>query len=159
MKVSTNPLVLHLTTDTYNWYRIAICSGYSGDCRPNKYNFFKYQIHFKRRQRPKRRERCCKFWTYSLELFKIHVPLKGAIFFSLSLILKDTSIVFPVVPLSLFLFLAFTIASKSPTDIFIANTCLYMLAFGVAWSQLTIKLIVSSGSVDLEISSKHGPIF
>jgi phosphatidylglycerophosphate synthase len=56
--------------------------------------------------------------------------------------IADTSIVFPGFPLFLFLFLAFSIASKSP-DVFLENTCLYSLTFGIVWAKFTNKLIVA----------------
>ena len=56
-------------------------------------------------------------------------------------LIKDTSIVFPVFPLFLFLFLSFSIAQKS-TFIFLENQALYVVTFGLVWAKVTIKLIV-----------------
>lgn len=56
--------------------------------------------------------------------------------------IADSSIVFPGFPLLLFLFLAFSIANKSP-DVFLENTCLYSITFGIVWAKFTNKLIVA----------------
>lgn len=45
-------------------------------------------------------------------------------------------------PILLFMFLAFSIASKSETNLYLDNTCLYTLTFGFVWVKITIKLIV-----------------
>lgn len=37
--------------------------------------------------------------------------------------------------------MAFSIANKSPT-IFLSQTCLYSLTFGIVWAKFTVKLIV-----------------
>ncbi|CAF0722032.1 unnamed protein product [Brachionus calyciflorus] len=72
----------------------------------------------------------------------------------------DSSIVFPVFPLMLFIFLGFSIANKSET-IYLDNICLYLLAFGIVWSKITIKLIIAhmtKGEIFLLDSCLIGPI-
>lgn len=54
----------------------------------------------------------------------------------------NTSIVFPVFPLGLFLFFTSYIANSSESDLYLSNICLYILTFGLIWSKITIKLIV-----------------
>lgn len=74
----------------------------------------------------------------STSMYKIKLFLTKKCFFSNK---KDTSIVFPVFPLALFFFLAFSIARKSEF-IYLSNICLYTLTFGIVWAKITIKLIV-----------------
>lgn len=71
-----------------------------------------------------------------------------------------TSIVFPLFPLGLFIFLAFSIASKSP-DVYLANICLFTMAFGMVWAKFTIKLIIAhmtKGEIFLLDSCLVGPV-
>lgn len=72
----------------------------------------------------------------------------------------DTSIVFPVFPLLLFLFMSFSIANKSEV-VYLDNMCLYWLAFGFVWAKMTIKLIVAhmtKGEINLIDSCLIGPV-
>ncbi|RNA33640.1 cholinephosphotransferase 1 isoform X2 [Brachionus plicatilis] len=72
----------------------------------------------------------------------------------------DSSIVFPVFPLLLFIFLAFSIASKSQT-VYLDNKCLYLITFGIVWAKITINLIVAhmtKGEIFLLDSCLFGPI-
>ena len=74
--------------------------------------------------------------------------------------MQGTSIVFPVFPLILFLFLAFSIASKSST-LYLENMCLYITAFGMVWAKITVKLIVAymtKGEIHLLDSCLIGPV-
>jgi phosphatidylglycerophosphate synthase len=73
----------------------------------------------------------------------------------------DTSIVFPVFPLFLILFLAFVIGNKSANNIFEENICLYILEFGFVWAKVTTKLIVAhmtKGEIFLTDSCLIGPV-
>lgn len=55
----------------------------------------------------------------------------------------NSSIVFPVFPMLLFLFLSFSIANTSKGDLYGSNICTYLLTFGIVWVKICIKLIVA----------------
>lgn len=74
--------------------------------------------------------------------------------------IAGTSIVFPLFPLILFLFLSFSIANKS-TIVYLSNLCLYTIAFGIVWAKITIKLIIAhmtKGEIYLLDSCLIGPV-
>lgn len=121
------------------------------------------------------------FWSYQLPIVNIELRFGPAIFAivasfisifkNIAVISKggkgkrgstvaDTSIVFPVFPLFLFLFLAFSIAQKS-SIIFLQNQCLYVLTFGFVWAKVTIKLIIAhmtKGEIYLFDTCLTGPV-
>lgn len=55
----------------------------------------------------------------------------------------NSSIVFPLFPMLLFLFLAFSIANTSVSDLYGNNICIYLLTFGIVWVKICIKLIIA----------------
>lgn len=55
----------------------------------------------------------------------------------------NTSIVFPVFPMLLFLFLSFSIAKTSKDDLYGTSICTYLVTFGLVWVKICIKLIVA----------------
>jgi len=57
--------------------------------------------------------------------------------------IANTSIVFPIFPMLLFLFLSFSIANTSRDDLYGSNICTYLLTFGLVWVKICIKLIVA----------------
>lgn len=104
------------------------------------------------------------FWSMNLPIFGFelrYLPILGAmsatsfsVISHLSTISRggkgkngssvaNTSIVFPVFPLLLFLFLSFSIANTSKESLYETNKCTYLLAFGLVWAKITIKLIVA----------------
>lgn len=55
----------------------------------------------------------------------------------------NTSIVFPIFPMLLFLFLTFSIANTSKDDLYGSSICTYLITFGIVWVKICIKLIVA----------------
>lgn len=55
----------------------------------------------------------------------------------------NTSIVFPVFPMLLFLFLSVSIAKTSKDDLYGTSICTYLVTFGLVWVKICIKLIVA----------------
>ena len=49
----------------------------------------------------------------------------------------------PLFPIAFMLYLAYLTARTSSTSIFQKHTCLFVMAFGLACSKITIKLVVS----------------
>ncbi|XP_059164011.1 cholinephosphotransferase 1-like [Physella acuta] len=105
------------------------------------------------------------FWSYELPL--VHIELKMLpIYFSLlgaalqmtsafKVILLQggvgkngstvagTSTIFPVVPITVVVLLAFMIQQKSPSMLFENNPCLFLLAFGFLAAKITNRLVVA----------------
>lgn len=74
----------------------------------------------------------------------------------------NTSIVFPIFPMLLFLFLSFSIANTSKDDLYGSHICTYLIAFGLVWVKICIKLIVAhmtKGEIFLLDTALIGPTF
>ena len=80
---------------------------------------------------------CCKYFIF---IFWLRYSRKFIYLFFFNK--KDSSIVFPVCPLLLFLCMSFSIANKSE-KIFLLHTCLFILTFGIVWAKFTVELIVN----------------
>jgi hypothetical protein len=120
------------------WVRAQICALLHSHSLLHVLYMFEYKNNFEWRQRKERLQCCCKIYYIS-----ISITIKINLFFIILNILKDTSIVFPVIPLGVFLFMASVIANKSTNGIYLSNVCLYILSFGLVWAKMTIQLIVS----------------
>lgn len=104
------------------------------------------------------------FWSMNIPILNIdlrYLPIIGAmsgaifsILTNISIIsnggkgkngssVANTSIVFPVFPLLLFIFLSFSIANTSKELLYETNICTYLFAFGLVWVKICIKLIVA----------------
>lgn len=73
----------------------------------------------------------------------------------------NTSIVFPVFPLALFLFLAISIAKTSKHDLYESNICTYLITLGLVWVKICIKIIIAhmtKGEIFLMDTCLSGPI-
>lgn len=56
---------------------------------------------------------------------------------------QGTSVLSPSIPLTLVVLPAFIIAQKSPENIFMEHSSLYIVAFGMVAAKVTNKLVVS----------------
>ncbi|CAG5119931.1 unnamed protein product [Candidula unifasciata] len=71
-----------------------------------------------------------------------------------------TSTIFPILPISLVILLAFMIQQKSPSLLFENHPCLYLLAFGLLAAKVTNRLVVAhmtKSEMDLWDSGLIGP--
>ncbi|KAK2569327.1 Cholinephosphotransferase 1 [Acropora cervicornis] len=76
------------------------------------------------------------------------IQLAGIIIFFMSAIFggkvwssQGTSVLSPLFPIAFMLYLAYLTARTSSTSIFQKHTCLFVMAFGLACSKITIKLV------------------
>ncbi|CAI9723355.1 ethanolaminephosphotransferase 1-like [Octopus vulgaris] len=73
-----------------------------------------------------------------------------------------TSTIFPILPISIIMCLAFVIYHKSPTHIYMNHPCLYVISFGMASAKITNKLVIAHmtrSEMDLLDYTLLGPLF
>ena len=57
-------------------------------------------------------------------------------------LLQGTSVLSPLFPIAVMLYMAYHTARMSSTNLFQKHPCLFVMAFGMACSKITIKLVV-----------------
>lgn len=64
-------------------------------------------------------------------------------------VFQGTSVLSPLFPIAAMLYMAYLTATTSSTSVFHKHPCLFVMAFGMACSKITIKLVVCAivGSV------------
>jgi phosphatidylglycerophosphate synthase len=124
------------------------------------------------------------FWSMNIPLFGLefrYLPIIGAMFGAVVTVLTNilhmhtkggkgkngssvanSSIVFPIFPMLLFLFLSFSIANTSKGNLYESNICTYLITFGLVWVKICIKLIIAhmtKGEIFLLDTCLIGPAF
>ena len=79
---------------------------------------------------------CCKNIFFLSDIYKDSLS-------SFLLLTKNTSIVFPVWPIGLLVFLAFIASNYSTSRALEEHTALHLICYGLVFSKLTNRLIVS----------------
>ncbi|XP_031569116.1 choline/ethanolaminephosphotransferase 1-like [Actinia tenebrosa] len=75
--------------------------------------------------------------------------------------IAGTSVLSPLIPIAIMLYMSYYVAHKSPMKVFHNQPCLYFLAFGLAISKLSMKLVVacmSKSPLDFKDSTMLGGI-